>query len=148
MNNLRAVALVATLAVASLTWTHLDGQTPDKLPPDVSGDWTGAWWDHPPMPLAPKPTAKECKQRLDCTVVQEDKLWQATFEGECGRPYKFTIKMDGRQSGPAVLFKGTTDLGEANGGVFDWIGRATEREFVGFFTSAKHAGEFRMERKK
>jgi prepilin-type N-terminal cleavage/methylation domain-containing protein len=45
-------------------------------------------------------------------------------------------------------FKGTTDLGEENGGVFEWIGRAKDNEFVGFFTSAKHVGEFRLERQK
>ena len=37
---------------------------------------------------------------------------------------------------------------EKNGGVFDWIGRADGKEFVGFFTSATHVGEFRLERKK
>lgn len=40
------------------------------------------------------------------------------------------------------------DLGAENGGVFDWIGRAAGDGFVGFFTSAKHAGEFRLERKR
>jgi len=34
-----------------------------------------------------------------------------------------------------VLFKGTADLGPKDGGVYDWIGRATEKEFVGFYTS-------------
>lgn len=74
--------------------------------------------------------------------------WQATFKAECDRSYTFTVTMDGRQAGKAVLFKGTTDLGEQGGGAFDWIGRATEQEFVGFFTSAHYVGEFHLERKK
>jgi hypothetical protein len=45
-----------------------------------------------------------------------------------------------------VLFKGTVDLGEKDGGIYDWIGRADDREFVGFYTSAKYSGAFRMNR--
>jgi hypothetical protein len=56
--------------------------------------------------------------------------------------------MDGRQAGAVVLFKGTTDLGPKDGGVYDWIGRATDKEFVGFYTSAKYSGAFRLTRKK
>ena len=44
--------------------------------------------------------------------------------------------MEGRQVGKAVMFKGTVDLGKNDGGVFDWIGRANDKEFIGFFTSA------------
>jgi hypothetical protein len=80
--------------------------------------------------------------------VRKDGVWQATFEGECGRPYKYVIKMDGRQAGDAVLFKGTTDLGEKDGGVYDWVGRATDKEFIGFYTSAHHTGVFQLSRPK
>src|SRR5438046_6055992 len=87
-----------------------------------------------------------CKQ-LDCKVeTLPGGKWQATFEGECGRPYKYTIKMLGRQAGPTVLFSGSADLGPKDGGVFDWIGRATDREFVGFFTSRGYTGTFRLAR--
>ena len=44
--------------------------------------------------------------------------------------------MEGRAAGKTVLFKGTADLGPKDGGVYDWIGRATEKEFVGFYTNA------------
>jgi hypothetical protein len=141
--------LTLFILAAALTQTPPEARQPEGKPaPNVIGQWTGIWWTHPAAPMAPKGYDKECKRRLDCTVVQDDKLWQATFEGECGRPYKFTVKMDGRKAGEAVLFKGTTDLGEENGGVFDWIGRATGQEFVGFFTSAAQVGEFRLERKR
>ena len=78
----------------------------------------------------------------EATVVLKGDTWHATFEGECGRPYKYTVKMEGRQAGGVVLFKGTADLGEKDGGVFDWIGRANEKDFVGFFTSAGYTGVF------
>jgi hypothetical protein len=85
--------------------------------------------------------------RLDCKVEMEQPgKWLATFEGECGRPYKYTVKMLGRQAGEVVLFQGTADLGKEDGGVYDWIGRATEKEFVGFYTSAKYAGTFTLKR--
>src|SRR5262245_57932229 len=115
-------------------------------PPKVTGAWTGLWGPYNP---AQSPTlAKEKCKALDCRVVQKDRVWQATFEGECGRPYKFIIKMEGRQVGDVVLFKGTTDLGEKDGGVFDWVGRAADKEFVGFYTSATYTGVFHLSRPK
>ena len=48
----------------------------------------------------------------------------------------------------AVLFKGTTDLGEQDGGVFDWVGRATDDQFVGFYTSGHYTGVFSLKRVK
>jgi hypothetical protein len=56
--------------------------------------------------------------------------------------------MEGRQVGKAVLFKETVDLGEKDGGIFDWIGKANEKEFVGFFTSANYTGTFVLSKKK
>jgi hypothetical protein len=91
---------------------------------------------------------KELCKHLTCTITQKDGVWQATFEGDCGRPYKYNIKMEGRQVGKVVLFKGTTDLGPQDGGVFDWIGRANDKEFVGFFTSAFYTGVFSLSRDK
>ena len=78
----------------------------------------------------------------------EGDVWQAVFEGDCGRPYKYTITMEGRQAGGVVMFKGSADLGPRDGGVYDWIGRADNNEFVGFFTSAAYTGVFNMTRPK
>ena len=75
-------------------------------------------------------------------------MWEATFEGDCGRPYKYSIKMEGRLVGNAVLFKGTVDLGPQDGGVYDWIGRATTNEFLGFYTSGASTGVFNLTRPK
>jgi hypothetical protein len=125
-------------------------------PPAVTGAWTGDWGMYSPPPKnGEQPPAlkkmmypEQCKQ-LDCKVeVLPDGKWQATFEGECGRPYKYTIKMPGRQAGNVVLFQGSADLGEKDGGVFDWIGRASDKEFVGFFTSKGYTGTFRLGRAK
>ena len=115
-------------------------------PSDISGDWTGTWGVYSPAQGTTPP--KDICKRLDAKVEYKDGAWLATFEGDCGRPYKYKITMEGRQVGKAVMFKGTTDLGEKDGGVFDWIGRANENEFVGFFTSANYTGTFNLSRPK
>jgi hypothetical protein len=80
-------------------------------------------------------------------TAKDGGVWEAVFEGDCGRPYKYSIKMEGRQVGNAVLFKGTVDLGPQDGGVYDWVGRATNTEFVGFYTSSPSTGVFSLTRK-
>ena len=112
--------------------------------PDISGNWTGTWGIYSPAQGTTPP--KDICKKLDAKVEYKDGVWLAQFEGDCGRPYKYSIKMEGRKVGKAVMFKGTTDLGEKDGGVFDWIGRANEKEFVGFFTSANYTGTFNLAR--
>lgn len=142
-----------TLAViVGVVLTQSRGPAQGKRP-QVTGEWTGKWGVYsPPKDGEPPPTQQKYSERelrLDCKVVElKDGNWQATFEGECGRPYKYTVQMLGRQAGDVVLFKGTADLGEKDGGVYDWIGRSTEGEFVGFFTSQKYTGYFRLARPK
>ena len=114
--------------------------------PNIAGDWTGTWATYSPAQGATPP--KDICKSLACKVIYKDGVWEAVFEGDCGRPYKYTIKMEGRQIGKVVMFKGTTDLGAKDGGVFDWIGRATEKEFVGFFTSGFYTGVFSLSRAK
>ncbi len=124
----------------------------DEKAPRISGEWAGKWGAYTPPKEgeAPPPDKYSQKQlRLEARVAEpKDGAWDATFEGDCGRPYKYTIKMTGRQAGDAVLFSGRVDLGEEDGGVYDWIGRATEQEFIGFYTSRKYTGQFRLARPK
>lgn len=115
-------------------------------PPEVAGNWTGTWSIYSPAQGA-VPGKEVCKS-LTANVVRKDAVWEATFEGDCGRPYKYSIKMEGRLAGNAVLFKGTVDLGPQDGGVYDWIGRATNNEFFGFYTSAASTGVFNLSRPK
>ena len=151
-----AVLLAGVLGIGLTRAQETKKDLVAKVPPSVSGTWTGDWGAYSPPPkngelpaaLKKYQYPEACKQ-LDCKVeALPDGRYQATFEGECGRPYKYTIKMLGRQAGSAVLFQGSADLGEKDGGVFDWIGRATDKEFVGFFTSQGHTGTFRLARAK
>ena len=138
---LPAFSLIIAISIAQAQSAKVNDQ-----PPDIAGEWSGTWSTYSPAQGAVP--AKEICKSLDCKVVFRDGVWAATFEGDCGRPYKYTIKMEGRQVGKAVMFKGTTDLGEKDGGVYDWIGRATDADFIGFYTSAKYTGVFRLTRKK
>jgi hypothetical protein len=146
MTQRNRLALVVLLACVVFGTALAREQPRAPAVPDVTGEWTGTWG--PYEPPAAKKDDKKKDMRLDCSVIRKDNTWQATFEGECGRPYKYTIKMDGRQASDVVLFKGTTDLGEQDGGVYDWIGRANGKEFVGFYTNAKYTGVFKLSRKK
>jgi hypothetical protein len=150
--SLTILATAAAVAAGSLlTHAALSAEGAKKAAkPNVTGEWTGTWgvYSPPKAGEAPPPAAKATPQaRLDSKVKDlGSNKWEATFEGECGRPYKYTIRMLGRQAGDAVLFSGTADLGEKDGGIYDWIGRATEKEFIGFYTSRGYTGTFRLER--
>ncbi len=151
----RRIALAALAAGGLSAVTRADDPKPlptkkkrEPLPtPDVAGKWVGTWG---PLDAQPGKAAKSPSElTMECSVVKAaDGSWQAVFEGECGRPYKYTIKMGGRSAAGAVLFKGTADLGAQDGGEYDWIGKADDKEFVGFYTSAGYTGLFRMTRPK
>ena len=115
-----------------------------QQPLDIAGNWTGTWSNFNPAQPSSQPNVVCAK--LDAKVALVNGVWEATFEGDCGRPYKYSIKMEGRQSGNAVLFKGTADLGQADGGVYDWIGRANNTDFIGFYTNAFSTGFFNLKR--
>lgn len=114
--------------------------------PDVAGAWTGTWGVYSPAQGTTPP--KDICKKLDAKIELKDGAYLALFEGDCGGTYKYSIKMEGRLIGKVVMFKGTTDLGAKDGGVFDWIGRANDKEFVGFFTSAYYTGTFNLARPK
>jgi hypothetical protein len=142
------MALIAIVMVVMAGGGHAQGGRGrgPQGPPNITGVWTGTWSSYNPA-RATTPPQEQCA-KLGATIEQKGNVWQAVFEGDCGRPYKYTIPMEGRLAGGAVLFKGTADLGAQDGGVYDWIGRATDNEFVGFYTSAGYTGVFSMTRAK
>ncbi len=143
LSSLLIVGIGVALAQSQSAQTP---QTKDPEP-DIAGVWTGTWGVYNPA-QGTTPPRDICK-KLDARVEKnKGGVWEAIFEGDCGRPYKYTIKMEGRQIGKAVMFKGTVDLGPKDGGVFDWIGRANDKEFIGFFTSASYTGTFNLSRPK
>jgi hypothetical protein len=148
MRNLtRASVILTTLFVAAVALAAQQGRGAPAQPPDITGKWTGVWNSF--NPAEPGATQKEQCPSLSATVESgANGVWTASFEGDCGRPYKYTIKMEGHASGPAVLFKGSADLGPRDGGVFDWIGRADGKAFIGFYTSGYSTGTFTLSRAK
>jgi hypothetical protein len=115
-----------------------------QTPPEIAGKWSGTWTSFNPAQATAQP--RELCKKLDATVVRNGDVWVATFEGDCGRPYTYKINMEGRHASGTILFKGTVDLGAQDGGVYDWVGRATGGEFIGFYTSAYSTGYFNLTR--
>jgi hypothetical protein len=148
MSN-RLVSALSICVLVAVGSGLAQAQAPAAQTPtlNIAGDWTGNWSSYNPAKGAE--SSKELCAKLDAKVAAgKDGVWEATFTGDCGRPYKYTIKMEGRQVGKVVLFKGMADLGPKDGGVYDWIGRATDQEFVGFFTSAGYTGVFNLSKAK
>ena len=136
--------VVCLLAVTALSLAQGRGGRGPAQPLDIAGAWTGTWSNYNPNQTSSQPNVVCAK--LDAKVVKNGDVFEASFEGDCGRPYKYNIKMEGRQTGNVVLFKGTADLGAADGGVYDWIGRANNTEFIGFYTNAFSTGVFNLKR--
>ena len=136
--------LVLALAASAITLGAQAGRGFGGPPPDVTGKWSGTWTAYNPAE-GMTPPKEMCKQ-LDANITRDGEVWKAVFEGDCGRPYKYQITMEGRAVGPVIMFKGTTDLGAKDGGVFDWVGRANGKQFIGFYTSAFATGTFSLTR--
>ena len=99
------------------------GQTPPG-PPEIAGKWSGTWSSFNPAKATTQP--KELCKQLDAGVVRDGETWVATFEGDCGRPYKYKISMNGRHSEGVVLFTGTVDLGaQVAASTTGWAARPT-----------------------
>jgi hypothetical protein len=143
--TVRSIGMTALAVAAALGQVMAQGGRGfGAPPPDVVGKWSGTWSAYDPA-QGMTPPKELCKQ-LDATIQREGDGWKAVFEGDCGRPYKYQITMEGRAVGPVVMFKGTADLGPKDGGVFDWVGRADGKRFVGFYTSAFATGVFSLAR--
>ena len=141
----RWLAMLAVVLASSLGLSAQGGRGFQQgPPPDVSGKWSGTWSSYNPAQGA-TPPKEQCKT-LSAVIEKAGEGYKALFEGDCGRPYKYTITMDGRLVGNSVMFKGTADLGPKDGGVYDWIGRADGKQFIGFYTSAYATGVFSVTR--
>ena len=144
---MKTFATIALLMLAIVSGDAQQGRGRGaQAPPNVSGAWTGTWSAYNPA-RASTPPQEQCA-KLSANVVQKGDVYEAVFEGDCGRPYKYSITMEGRAVGGVVMFKGTVDLGARDGGTYDWIGRAIDNEFVGFYTSAAYTGVFNLTRPK
>jgi len=88
---------------------------------------------------------EECKE-LTCTAKHvSGKKWTAEFKGVCSKRFCFNVTMTGRKVGEEIRFKGTTDLGKKNGGVYQWEGTIKAGKFTGTYEStAGKKGTFEM----
>jgi hypothetical protein len=101
--------------------------------------WAGTWVDH---------RRENYGGDLQCDARQvADDRWAARFYGNCGRDYSYQLDLVGTRDGEQIKFEGDVDLGEADGGVYTWIGYIQGDQFVGDYESAAgKAGSFAMTR--
>jgi hypothetical protein len=93
---------------------------------DAASGWLGTW-----QALG----QTDCKE-LRCAAQRvEGEKWQATFTGVCSREFSFQVKMNGIRKADKIVFEGTTDLGEQNGGVYRWSGEIIGQKFTGKYKS-------------
>ena len=97
-------AVLLTMAIPAGAQEGRRGRGPQG-PPNITGAWSGTWSAYNPA-RASTPPKEQCA-KLAANITQKGDVWEAVFEGDCGRPYRYTIKMEGKQSGNVVMFKGT-----------------------------------------
>ena len=90
-------------------------------------EWVGTWQ---------AAGSDECKELRCQARAVGGANWEATYTGVCNRRFSFNVTMKGRESGGKIDFRGETDLGEDNGGVYVWTGQIVGKTFTGKYTSA------------
>ena len=87
---------------------------------------------------------------LESTVKQiDDENWEASFTGYCNRAFAYEITMKGQRRGDEVVFEGEADLGEPDGGLYQWTGHLAGDEFTGEYSSTQgKQGSFTMARQR
>ena len=85
---------------------------------------------------------------LHCNVEQiNDQDWSARFTGYCGRIFAYEVTMSGRLDGDKIVFSGEADLGEEDGGLYQWAGAIEGDTFDGGYDSTTgKQGTFSMTR--
>lgn len=104
--------------------------------PDASGYYAGNWYGpNPEKPLG----------ELTCTIEPSGEgNWDALFFATFGGVGEYEVNLAGVTEGDSILFKGSVDLGETSGGVFDWTGIIIDDGFDGEYTSQFISGTFKM----
>src|SRR5687768_1252712 len=98
----RLTYLLVLILATSVVSPHAQGARGrgPQGPPNITGTWAGTWSAYNPARATAPP--KELCAKLTASIAQKGDAWQAVFEGDCGRPYKYMITMEGRQAGGAV----------------------------------------------
>lgn len=83
-------------------------------------------------------------------VLAAAAMTSADAQGQRGRGPQPPPEIAGTCTGTWSSFNPAqaTSQPKQDGGVYDWVGRATNNEFIGFYTSAHATGFFNMTRAK
>ena len=127
MRNIR-LGLLGLLCAGALLGC---GQAPPATPASWEGTWEGS---------------NGHAGELHCAVTRKGaEQWEGHFTGTCDRQFAYEVQMQGRKDGDTILFTGKADLGEKDGGLFQWTGRIAGEDFVGEYKSdSGKNGKFKM----
>jgi hypothetical protein len=125
--KVRSCALLGMILSATLTGCG------DSFAPPAS--WEGTWEG-----------SNGHAGELSCQVAaKSDDQWEGKFTGTCDRQFAYEVQMQGRRDGDTILFTGQADLGEKDGGLFQWTGRLAGDQFTGEYQSdGGKTGKFQM----
>ena len=88
---------ICVLATVGSGLAQAPAPAAQPVPLNIAGDWTGNWSSYNPAKGAE--SSKELCAKLDAKVAAgKDGVWEATFTGDCGRPYQLHHQ-DGRAAG-------------------------------------------------
>jgi hypothetical protein len=134
----RTPALLLALAAAGVI-TPGCAHMPDESAADgVSGYYVGHWYGpNPEKPLG----------ELTCTITPKGPdTWDAFFIATFGEVGEYEVPLEGKREDSKVVFGGDVDLGESEGGVFEWTGEIVGDTFNGNYKAATYVGTFRMKK--
>lgn len=131
-----SVSIIALAVLLPLTGCgHFGG---NKVEDTVSGFYAGDWYG---------PNPERSLGTLTCTATPSGPdSWNALFAATFGDYGEYEVPLEGKREENKVVFGGSVDLGEADGGVFDWSGEIVGDDFTGTYTSRFINGSFRMKR--
>ena len=134
MTHRNRIGWVAICCLAAATLTGCES----TWGPDASY-WSGTWQTE---------GNQEYGGELSCIAERvDDQTWRAEFTGYCGREFAYEVTMAGKRDGKKVVFAGSADLGDEDGGLYDWTGEIDDDQFTGkYFSSAGKRGGFTMTR--
>lgn len=124
--------LLAALMLAGCAHTRESSAAMDA----VSGYYAGHWYG---------PNPEKALGTLDCTITAKgEDAWDAHFVATFGEVGEYEVPLEGKRTEGKVLFGGAVDLGESEGGVFEWTGEIVDEVFNGEYTARGYTGTFKM----
>jgi len=126
------VVLLLLGSLMQMGCVHTSESATDMVSGYYAGDWFG-------------PNPEKSLGSLNCTITAKGAdTWHAHFVATFGEVGEYEVPLEGKRVDGKVVFGGAVDLGESEGGVFEWGGEIVGDEFNGEYKASGYVGTFRM----